>query len=284
MDTENRRRFAFVLFWGLLSHVPGVCSEGSSPTQRRYVPLETEDAYIYMDDGGVAVRAEKNWSCRNVNWASTSDPKVFSKPDFAQFRQGQIDGGTWNQWMCKAVVGAVVYSRGIRDAQRKMNAWHLRPDCAPWVPETGRNNWEMLEYDRCLLSEQLAFAQVEFSVEFAARLADILGESIPDARLRQDTKELIAELSAKARKKKLGLYDSSCDKVVPMACDFVECRLAGRRAALRKVEDFLPRHAERVAAQRGRDGIEQSRMDGIAADAASVRRLLRTVLGEAEGS
>lgn len=163
-----------------------------------------------------------------------------------------------------------------------MNASQLRPDCAPQVPETGRNNWEMLEYDRCLLTEQFAMAQREFTVEFALRLADALGESQLEGPIRQDPDARLIELTVKAQAKKLGLYDNLCDKVIPTTYDLVECRMADRKAALARVQKFLPFHQTRVEGQRGRDGIEQPIMDGIAADAASLRKTLRAALGESE--
>ncbi len=140
----------------------------------------------------------------------------------------------------------------------------------------------MLEYDRCLLTEQVAMAQREFTVEFALRLADVLGESQLEGLIRQDPGARLIELTAKAKAKKLGLYDNACDRVVPTAYDLIECRMADRKAALARVQKFLPLHHGRVEGQRGRDGIEQPIMDGIAADAASLRKDLRAALGESE--
>lgn len=273
MDATNRRQLAFVLCWGLLSHVPGACSEGSSPTQPSYVPLETEDAYIYMDDGGVAVRAEKNWSCRNVNWASTSDPKVFSKPDFAQFRQGQIDGGTWNQWLCSAVVGPVVFSREVLEAQRRMNMAPNKPDCVPWVPETGRLNWETLDYARCFLSKEVQAARMAYENRLSATLA----WEFDDTNLDHSA------LMAKAKATRLPFIQDGCGRQLTSVFDAVVCRLERHDKFLKTAEGFFIGYGQRIDALRGVDPIPQLTATGIAEDAKLVRRYLNRAQRDADG-
>lgn len=259
-----------------------LATPSSAQKRANYIQLETDDAFVYMDGEGVAVRIGKIWACRHATWARTEEPLLHTLRQFEQFKSERKAMGDWENWSCGVQPGAVTYSRDVQAAQRALNASPLRPACAPWIPETGRNNWEMLEYDRCLLSEQLALAQAEYSTEFASRLADMLGEGLPENRLRQDAAAVIAELAPKARAKKLGLYDNACDRVVATVYDLVDCRMAGRETALRQAEEDLPRHAGRIEAQRGRDGIEQPLMDGIAADAAMLRKRLRAALGEPE--
>ncbi|TPW20250.1 MAG: hypothetical protein FD126_1874 [Elusimicrobia bacterium] len=244
--------------------------------------MEVGDNFVFMDEEGLVIKVEMSWSCRRTDWARTSTPKVLDPRQFERFKTEKKDSGDWVNWVCDVGAGPVIFSRDLQRAQRDMNASPLRPDCAPQVPETGRNNWEMLEYDRCLLTEQVAMAQREFTVEFALRLADVLGESQLEGLIRQDPGARLIELTAKAKAKKLGLYDNACDRVVPTAYDLIECRMADRKAALARVQKFLPLHHGRVEGQRGRDGIEQPIMDGIAADAASLRKDLRAALGESE--
>lgn len=254
----------------------------SATIRSKYIQMEVGDYFVFMDEEGLAIKVEMEWACRRTDWARTSAPKVFDPRQFERFRNEKKASGDWVNWVCDVGAGPVVFSRDLQRAQRAMNASQLRPDCAPQVPETGRNNWEMLEYDRCLLTEQFAMAQREFTVEFALRLADALGESQLEGPIRQDPDARLIELTVKARAKKLGLYDNLCDKVIPTTYDLIECRMADRKAALARVQKFLPFHQTRVEGQRGRDGIEQPIMDGIAADAASLRKTLRAALGESE--
>lgn len=254
----------------------------SATSRSKYIQMEVGDFFVFMDEEGLAIKVEMEWSCRRTDWARTSTPKVFDPRHFERFRTEKKASGDWGNWVCDVGAGPVVFSRDLQRAQRALNASPLRPDCAPQVPETGRNNWEMLEYDRCLLTEQLAMTQREFTVEFALRLADALGESQLEGPIRQDPGARLIELTVKAQAKKLALYDNLCDKVIPTTYDLVECRMADRKAALARVQKFLPFHQTRIEGQRGRDGIEQPIMDGIAADAASLRKTLRAALGESE--
>lgn len=273
MDTKNRRRFALVLCWGFLSHMPGVCSEGSSPTQHKYVTLETDEAYMFMDEGGVAVRAEKNWACRNVGWASTADPKVFTSPDFARFRQGQIDGRTWDQWLCKAVIGAVVYSREILEAQRRMNMAPDKPDCVPWVPESGRLNWETLDYARCYLGKEVQTGRKAYDDRFTATLAWELDDETGDRNA----------LVAKAKGTRLPFVQDGCDRELKSVFDAVVCRLERHDSFLKTAEGFFAGYSQRIDAQRGVDPIPQLTATGIAEDAKLVRRYLNRAQRDADG-
>lgn len=273
METRTRLGSAIILCWALLSLAPGARSESTSPTQRRYVPLETEDAYVYMDEEGVAVRAEKNWACRNVGWASTADPKIFSSPDFARFRQGQINGGTWDQWLCRAVIGPVVFSREILEAQRKMNMAPDKPDCVSWVPETGRLNWEALDYARCYVSKEVVRARAAYRDRFSEALAKALdGRTAP-----------LHELIVAAKAAKLPFTVKGCGRWLETAFEVAACRMEVQDRLLTEAEGFLANYAERVDARRGIDSLSPSDAAGLAEDAELIRSRLRDAQGEADG-
>lgn len=264
----------------LLSIFVSAANPAYAQTQRLYIPLETDDAFVYMDERGVAVRAEKNFACRNVGWAPTADPKVLSNAKFVEFRQGQIDRGTWDQWICRAVMGPIVFSRGILEAQRKLNMAPNEPSCTLWVPETGRLNWEMLEFDRCALSTQLAAVKASAAREFAARLADLTGTELPEDRLQSDPAQVLEELLPRARAERLDIFAADCGRVVSTVLDLVTCQRRVRQEQLDAAEGLYGAYASRVESLRGTASLEQGTVDGLAADAAEIRRRLREALDE----
>jgi hypothetical protein len=242
-------------------------------TQPRYVQLETDDAFIYMDDGGVAVRAEKNFACRNVGWASTADPKVLSNAAFVAFRQGQIDRATWDQWLCKAVVGPVVFSRGILEAQRKMNMAPDKPDCVSWVPETGRLNWEALDYARCYLSKEVQRARADYKDRTAAALAAGLDEGTAEYEV----------LVTKSKKALLPFAVDGCERTLEKVYDVVACRMEPEGRFIERAEGFFAGYAGRIDRLRGTDPIPQTSASGIAEDAKLIREQLYEARREADG-
>lgn len=242
-------------------------------TERRYVPLETEDAFIYMDGDGIALRAEKDWACRNIGWGPTADPTVFSNAKYVEFRQGQIDRGTWDQWLCKAVVGPVVFSREVLEAQRKMNMAPGKPDCVPWVPETGRLNWEALAYARCYLSNEVESARRAYRGRMSAALADALD----DAPTSYDA------LVATAKAAKLPFTLDGCGKPLKTVFDAVACRMQEQDRLLSKAEEYFAAYSERIEDRRGKESISQSEASGIAEDAELISSQLSDAQREADG-
>jgi hypothetical protein len=273
MDAKTKLRSAFILCWGLFSHVPGACSESTPPANPRYILLETEDAYVYMDEEGVALRADRDWACRNVWWASTADPKIFSSPDFTRFRQGQIDGGTWNQWLCKAVIGPVVFSREILEAQRKLNMAPAKPSCVSWVPETGRLNWEMLDYARCLLTKEVEQARQAYRHRMSSALAEALGDGTTG----------FDALVAKARLARLPFSLEGCGKPLKTVLEAVACRMEKQDQLLSKAEEYHANYSARIEIRRGKDPISQADASGIAEDGELIRSQLSDAQREADG-
>ncbi|TBR26379.1 hypothetical protein EPO15_00235, partial [bacterium] len=159
-DLQGRFKDVFQMFEGgqgrpaaagdagfLQSALLSVSFDGAAKAreQTKYIQLETDDAFVFMDEKGVAVRMAKNWACRNNGWAANADPRVFNKPQFEAFKQGQIANGTWKEWVCGEQGGVTVFSRDVQKSQQQMNRAPGKPACAPKVPETGRYNYEMLQ-------------------------------------------------------------------------------------------------------------------------------------------
>ena len=241
--------------------------------QSQYILLESDDAYRYLDERGVAIRAEKNWACRNVGWASTDDSTVFDKDRYTSFRQGQIDRGTWNQWKCKEIVGPVVFSREILEAQRKMNMAPDKPDCVSWVPETGRLNWESLDYARCYVGKEVQNARTAYENRLAAALA----WELDDAVAGRDS------LIAKAKATRLPFIQDGCGRPLKTVYDAVVCRLERHDEFLKKAEDSFSAYGQRIDSLRGMDPVPQLTATGIAEDVKLIRRYLGRAQREADG-
>lgn len=241
--------------------------------QREYTQLETEDAFVYMDGEGVAVRVMKNWSCRHGAGASNAEPMVLGKEDYAAFRARRIADGTWKQWSCPVVLGPVTFSREVQEAQRKMNMAPNKPDCVPWVPETGRLNWETLDYARCYLSKDAERARSVYKDKFAARLTSIIG----DETAGYDA------LVARAKSTRLAFPHEGCDRSLDTIYDVVACRMERHGQVLLKAEEFFAFYSERVANLRGTDPILQTHATGLSMDADLVRKHLRRAQREADG-
>lgn len=257
----------------LLSAFVLAANPAKAQTQSRYIQHETDDAHVYMDEEGVAVRIEKNWACRNVGWASTADPKVFSNANYVEFRQGQIDRGTWDQWLCRAVLGPVAFSREVLEAQRKMNMAPDKPDCVPWVPETGRLNWEALAYARCHVAKEVEQARAELKTKLAEEIAAILG----------DDPAGFDALVAKAQSFRLSFPQEGCGRSLESVYDVVICRLERQDRHLATAEGFFAFYAERVDRLRGVDPIPQLQASGLAGDTDLIRKHLNKARREADG-
>lgn len=263
-------RFLGVLAFAIFLAVPSP----NAQTQRPYVQLETEDAFIYMDDTGVAIRVEKNWACKNIGWASTADPKILDKERFASFRDGQITYGTWNQWICAVIPGPVVYSRDVQKAQREMNASPKRPAQARHVPETGRYNSEMLDYVRIVLASEVQEARRTYEGQLIAAYRDFIPVEVSAARIQNDPDAVIVDLSAQGKALRLHLRDPVCGRVVATVHDAVTCRFAEREIRLRAVEDSYKAYADIVNALSGRSVITATEAQAVNIAARRVKRSL----------
>lgn len=235
--------------------------------------METEDAFLYLDENGVAHKAEKNWACRNVDWASTANPTIYGNDKFAEFRQRQINQVTWNQWVCKAVVGPVIFSRGILEAQRQMNMAPNKPSCVSWVPETGRLNWEALDYARCHVTKEVQRARADYKERTVSALAVALDDRTSEYEV----------LVLKSKKARLAFAVNGCERTLETAYDVVACKMEPEGRFIEKAERFFSEYAARIERLRGTDPIPQSTAAGIAEDAKLIREQLSEAHREADG-
>lgn len=240
-----------------------------------YTQFVTDDSIVYMDERGVAVRIEKLWACRRRGWARASEPLVMTPGELEAFKTTRIPSGDWADWICDVTPGKVTYSRGIEEAQRKLNAAQDKLPCTPHIPETGRNNWEMLEYTRCRVADELANARRELDSELAARLEDYVHAGVPAARIQSEPKAVIAELTPKAKAIPFGLYVNECDSVPAAAFELAQCGLAAHEGAYKEAQRLYAAYAGRVARFRGGDAIPQAEMNSVRDDALAVRRRLK---------
>lgn len=264
----NPRLYAILLAALIL-----IVNTASAQPSSRYILHETEDAFLYLDENGVAHKAEKNWACRNVGLASTSTPTVYNNAKYAEFRQGQIDRGTWNQWTCKAVVGPVIFSRGILEAQRQMNMVPDKPDCVSGVPENGRLNWEALDYARCYVAKEVQRARADNKDRTASALAVALDD-------RTSEYEVLVSKSKIAR---LAFAVDGCERTLESVYDVVSCKMEPEGRLIEKAERYFSEYAERIERLRGTDPILQTTAAGIAEDAKLIREQLSEARREADG-
>lgn len=241
---------------------------------RHLVTLETEDAYIYMDEGGVAIRAEKNWACRNVGWASTADPKIMDNARFRAFRDSQITNATWDQWICTTAPGPVTFSREVQKAQQEMNASPKRPAQARRIPETGRYNWEMLDYSRLVLSSEVGDARRVYAEQVIAAFLDFLPAEVAATRIERESDAVIAELSEEGKAKSLNINDPICGRVVANVYDAVTCRMHERETRLRAAAESYRAYADMVIGLNGRATISTEEAQAANLAARQVKRRL----------
>ncbi|MBI3505157.1 MAG: hypothetical protein HY059_09965 [Proteobacteria bacterium] len=83
--------------------------------------------------------------------------------------------------------GVQVFNREILALQRRMNDPKNRPAYAPLVPQTGRYNYEMLEYTAVRLEEQVEKLERQAHLDRLVRMAELLGRQYKADQLVKDT-------------------------------------------------------------------------------------------------
>lgn len=251
----------------------GLAISTGAYAQSRLITLETEDAFVYMDEEGVSLKADKIWSCKRMDQGEANNPQEFNKAGYDEFRRHQIEDGEWDKWLCSVKVGAVSFSREVREAQRRMNMAPDRPDCAPWVPETGRLNWEALDYARCFVKKEVEAARLNFNARKAAALSGLVGDPASDFNT----------LVAKSKLTKLQRTVEGCGKTLVFVYDYVSCRMEGEDAILTNAETYYQVYSDRIDARRGHEPLSQMDASGIGEDSKLIRRTLRRAQREADG-
>ncbi len=88
------------------------------------------------------------------------------------------------------------YNRELQKVQKQMNA--DRPRQVPFIPETGRYSFEMLQYSYWRLKNQYEDIALALKVDRMALMASLLGIQVKDERFYLDPK-LLEELETKAK-------------------------------------------------------------------------------------
>lgn len=250
--------------------------------EAQYTQMQTADSFVFMDDEGVAVRMAKNWACRNRSWAPSSEPLVMNKPQYDAFEAKHRQANTWDEWICGEQGGVTTFSRDIKKSQEAMNRSPGKPACAPRVPETGRYNFEMLDYSACLLIKDTERSRLGYKIDLLVKLATMLQESVTEDMILKNTDSLLEKLTKKAQGKRLDKFDQYCGKVVSTVWDLATCKLAKRDEYVKKAEEFLAEYQKRVKAFKGREVITQSEIQGLQADEALVKKYLTLAYLEAQ--
>lgn len=250
---------------GLASHLlllllvakPAIAASGE-----RLIQLDTEDAIVFMGEEGVVLRVEKVWACRQINWPSAFGADVLNHRQFSAFRASKVADGTWGDWVCQEQPGDVLWSRGVLEAQRKLNLTPNKLPCAPWVPETGQYNREMFEFGRCLLKKRLDDARDAYVDGLVLQLGTILRLEPPARGSDSERAQHRTEVISKARATPLSTPRQGCEKTLGTLFELVECRLqkwdlellSAEHALqeLSKLIDSLP-HAGRLSYLQVRD-------------------------------
>lgn len=242
--------------------------------------METEEAYVLMDEEGVAYRYAKNWACRRSGWAPGAEPAVYGQPEFIAFRERARADGSWGDWFCSARPGTITYSRDLQRAQRRMNS--NAPFGAPYVPETGRYSAEMLEYNRIVLDTKIFTARGDYQVAFVSQLTSLLREAPPATVTRDNAGQILSSLKAKAAAKRLDRPFEMCGRTVDNVYDYVACRMAGRDSALKKAEERFAEHQDRLRNLRGQTTVNPETLTQLGEDAAAIDKFIRQAQREGD--
>ena len=209
---------------------------------------------------------------------------LLNRPEFIAFKERQKAEGFWGEWTCTIQPGVITFSRDIQLAQRAMNANQNAPFGVPVVPETGRHNVEMLEYNHLVLDAAIGIGRAEYRIAFVLQLLSLLREEAPAAVSRDNAKEILAALTPKAKAKRLARTFEKCGKPVDNVYDSVACRMVERDASLKKAEERFEAYKDRLNGLRGPNVVTPETLADLGEDAAQIDGLLRKAKQEGDAS
>ena len=164
--------------------------------KRKYNQVETENGWEFWDKEGLAFRLNKQ-----------EDPKTHKK-----------------------IGGAQTYNRDLQKNQHLMNQG--RPPEAPPIPETGRYNYQMLQYSYWRLADQLSELEKSYRIDRMVNMAELLGRQLKGDKFFLDA-TLEADLVAAAKAKSFSPSLFGKSKTV---LEIVDDKLKGRRSYLDGME------------------------------------------------
>ena len=249
----------------------------------RYIQMETEDSILFLDDEGVAIKAEKTWACRRLDWVAADSKHTFNRARYLSFREARIAEGTWTGWTCQETPGDILWSRAIRDAQRKLNMSAVKKPCSPWVPETGYYNREMFEYSLCALRIDLEAAREDYAGVMALRLGLTLRMEPPSAPSEAELARYRAAVIAAARQHRLLIPTEGCGRTMQTLFDFVECAQERLKAELDDADRLLVEHSRSVESSPRGERLIHSQVREMQEQSAAVKAALDRVLNLSVG-
>lgn len=250
----------------------------------RYIQMETETTFVFMDEGGVALSVEKKWACRNVSWPPANGADVYNRDEYLGFRDRRIAEGTWDQWLCREQPGDIRWSRAIVEAQRKLNMSVDKKPCSPWVPETGGYNREMFDFDRCGLAAEVSEARESYRADMVARLGPVVRIEPPSAPTDDERTRFRDSVLGAARARQLRSPQEGCGRTLITLFEYVECRMEARNTELTVAEQRLTEYSQAVEAL-PRDGVvREIQVRDLQRQSEAVRNSLSRILDLADGA
>ncbi len=246
--------------------------------------METETKFVFLDEGGVVLSVEKNWGCRHVSWPPAYGTEVYNRDQYLGFRDRRIAAGAWDQWTCREQPGDILWSRAIVEAQRKLNMSADKKPCSVWVPETGRYNREMFEFDLCGLAAEVSAARESYRADMVARLGPVVRMEPPSAPTDEERARFRDSVLGAARARQLSSPQEGCGRTVDTLLDYVECKMEARDAELVVAEQRMTDYSQAVESL-PRDGvIREIQVRDLQRQTQSVRDSLNRVLDLSDGA
>ncbi|MFA5140330.1 MAG: hypothetical protein WC728_13950 [Elusimicrobiota bacterium] len=238
--------------------------------------INTTDGFVFADKQGIAVEMGKNVVCRNAQWPDDKEPVMMSPTKFKSFRAEEEGKGQWGNWLCGEAGGPQSFDRNLKEQQHKMNDPKTKPACAPEVPETGRYNYQMLQYSLCRVEEQVKLLERGYELDRLVRIAELLGEQYHDDQFLKDAQNGYKLRDALLKRAEASLddipfrhrkmYDSTCGGYVTTVLELVDCKLKARKQYMEDARKFLDRYKARVESFKGRQFITEQDIQGLQAD------------------
>ena len=166
------------------------------------------------------------------------------------------------------------YNREVQRNQRAMNA--SRPPEVPFIPETGRYNYPMLEYSYHRLKNQLADLESSTRMDLMMGIAELLGKQYRDDAWYKDPKlfdELVKEAKAKT------FYHNQQEYTL---FEIVDKKLRTRRKYLEGAKKAVERYEADMKSVKGQPVIADSQVQTMTLDEASALRWLSLGVVEAQ--
>ncbi|MBI4676850.1 MAG: hypothetical protein HY748_04645 [Elusimicrobia bacterium] len=147
------------------------------------------------------------------------------------------------------------YNRDLQKKQRVMN--QSRPPQSPFIPETGRYNYEMLQYSYFRLLNQHKELDKAYHIDRMIGMAELLGKQYKDDMWFTDL--TLEEDLERWAKKKTFKHAGSEHSVY----DIVEAKMKGRVVYLGKAKEGLSRFEYEIGRMKGLETVNEPRVQTL---------------------